>query len=121
MQLLDNLLENAAKYSPSGGEVRVRLWRDGAWARLTVADPGIGIPAADLPHVFDRFHRGSNVDDRHFAGMGLGLFICRSIVEQHGGSIWVTSAGTGRGSTFQAVLPAGESEDGSAEAMEQAQ
>lgn len=104
-QLLDNLLENAAKYSPDGGEMRVRLWREGASVRLTVADPGIGIPAGDLPHLFDRFHRGSNVDDRRFAGMGLGLFICRGIVEQHGGSIWASSLGTGQGSTFHVVLP----------------
>jgi signal transduction histidine kinase len=105
-QLIDNLLENAAKYSPAGGLVRVRLWQDGASARLTVTDSGIGIPPDDLAHLFDRFHRGSNVDDRRFAGMGLGLFICRGIVEQHGGSIWGSSAGVGQGSTFHVVLPA---------------
>ncbi|MGH2411008.1 MAG: sensor histidine kinase, partial [Chloroflexota bacterium] len=106
VQLIDNLLENAAKYSPAGGVVRVRLWQDGASARLTVADSGIGIPPEDLAHLFDRFHRGSNVDDRQFAGMGLGLFICRGIVEQHGGSIWASSPGAGQGSTFHVVLPA---------------
>ncbi|HXT36294.1 MAG TPA: ATP-binding protein [Chloroflexota bacterium] len=108
VQLIDNLLENAVKYSPEGGEIRVRIRQDGASASLTVADPGIGIPTADLAHLFDRFHRGSNVDDRQFAGMGLGLFICRGIVEQHGGSIWATSAGIGQGSTFHVVLPAAE-------------
>jgi signal transduction histidine kinase len=107
MQLLDNLLENAAKYSPSGGEVQVRLRQDGASARLTITDPGIGIPASDLPYLFDRFHRGSNVDDRAFVGLGLGLFICRGIVEQHGGSIWATSAGANQGSTFQVAVPIG--------------
>lgn len=107
VQLLDNLLENAAKYSPSGGEVQVRLWLDGDSARLAVKDPGIGIPPSDLPHLFERFHRGSNVDDRRFAGLGLGLHICRGIVEQHGGSIWATSSGSGRGSTFHVALPTG--------------
>ncbi|HVA90580.1 MAG TPA: ATP-binding protein [Chloroflexota bacterium] len=106
MQLIDNLLENAAKYSPAGGDVCVRIRQDGASALLTVMDPGIGIPAADLLLLFDRFHRGSNVDDRRFSGMGLGLFICRGIVEQHGGSIWATSTGIGQGSTFHVVLPA---------------
>lgn len=104
-QLIDNLLENAAKYSPNGGEVRVRIGHEGASAHFTVTDPGIGIPEADLAHLFDRFHRGSNVDDRNFAGMGLGLFICRGIVEQHGGTIWASSDGLGRGSTFHVVLP----------------
>ncbi len=105
LQMIDNLLENAGKYSPEGGEVRARIQEDGASARITITDPGIGIPAADLAHLFDRFHRGGNVDDRTFSGMGLGLFICRGIVEQHGGVIWATSAGAGRGSTFHIVLP----------------
>ena len=103
-QLLANLLENAVKYSPDGGEVRVRVWREGDTARLSVSDEGIGIPAADLPHIFDRFHRGTNVNDRRFAGMGLGLYICRGIVEQHNGRIWATSE-PGRGTTFEVALP----------------
>jgi signal transduction histidine kinase len=115
-QLLENLVENAVKYSPDGGPVWVRLWRDGAWNHLTVTDHGIGIPTEDLGNVFERFNRGSNVDDRRFAGMGLGLFICRGIAEQHGGRIWVEAAdhagsrnGAGAptgGSTFHVVLPA---------------
>jgi signal transduction histidine kinase len=104
-QLVDNLLENAIKYSPEGGAIRVRLWREGDSARLTVTDEGIGIPSGDLSHLFDRFHRGTNVDDRRFAGMGLGLFICRGIAEQHGGRLWATSAGEGQGSTFHVILP----------------
>ena len=103
-QLLENLIENAVKYSPEGGEVRVRVWREGDTAHLTVTDQGIGIPPGDLPHIFDRFHRGANVNDRTFAGMGLGLFICRGIAEQHGGRIWASSA-AGRGSTFHVALP----------------
>ena len=105
-QLVENLLENAVKYSPDGGEVRVTIWREeGDVARLSVADEGIGIPAADLAHIFERFHRAANVDDRRFAGLGLGLYICRGIVEQHGGRIWATSE-AGRGATFHVALPA---------------
>jgi len=106
-QLIDNLVENAVKYSPDGGPIDVRVWRDNNLAHLTVTDQGIGIPAGDLDHVFDRFHRGTNVDDRRFSGMGLGLFICRGIAEQHGGRLWATSPGPGQGSTFHVELPIG--------------
>jgi signal transduction histidine kinase len=105
LQLVENLLENAAKYSPDGGTIEVRLWRDSDVAHLTVSDPGIGIPPADLEHLFDRFHRGTNVDDRRFAGMGLGLFITKGIAEQHGGRIWASSVGPAHGSTFHVELP----------------
>ena len=106
LQLIENLVENAVKYSPGGGHVTLRMWREDGqpdglsegegkssqdWNHITVTDNGIGIPGEDLPNVFERFHRGSNVDDRQFAGMGLGLFICKAIVEQHGGRIWVES------------------------------
>ncbi len=105
MQLLENLIENAVKYSPDGGDVRIHVWREDGQAHLTVSDQGIGIASGDLPTLFERFQRGSNVDDRRFAGMGLGLFICRGIVEQHGGHIWATSQGVGHGSTFHVALP----------------
>lgn len=104
-QLVDNLVENAVKYSPDGGDVQVRLYREDGLVHLTVTDAGIGIPADDLPHLFDRFRRGTNVDDRRFAGMGLGLFICRGIAEQHGGRLWATSPGPGGGSTLHVELP----------------
>ncbi len=104
-QLVENLVENAVKYSPDGGDVRIKLWHDTGCNHLTVTDSGIGISREDLKHVFERFHRGSNVDDRRFAGMGLGLFICRGIAEQHGGTISATSA-PGQGSTFHVELPA---------------
>jgi signal transduction histidine kinase len=103
-QLVENLVENAVKYSPDGGTVEIKLWsepggmtrqageeRVEAWNHLTVTDRGIGIPTEDLPNVFERFHRGTNVDDRRFAGMGLGLYICKTIAEQHGGRISVES------------------------------
>lgn len=108
-QLLDNLIENAIKYSPEGGEVTVRVWREGHEARLSVTDRGIGIPPQDLPQVFGRFQRAGNVDDRRFAGMGLGLFICQQVVTEHGGRIWVTST-EGSGSTFHVGLPATQPE-----------
>jgi signal transduction histidine kinase len=103
-QVLENLVENAIKYSPEGSEVRIAVAQRDAEAFIDVTDRGIGIPAADLPQIFERFHRASNVDDRKFAGMGLGLFICKGIVEQHGGRIWVESR-VGAGSTFHVVLP----------------
>ncbi|MBI3977771.1 MAG: GAF domain-containing protein [Chloroflexi bacterium] len=104
-QLFVNLIDNAVKYSPNGGAVRLEVRKRGSKAHLALADGGIGIPPEDLPHVFDRFYRAKNVDDRQFAGMGLGLFICRGIVEEHGGKIWATSM-PGQGSTFHVVLPA---------------
>jgi signal transduction histidine kinase len=103
-QLLENLIENAVKYSPQGGAVTVRTWQEGDVARISVADSGIGISDVDLPHVFERFRRGQNVDDRRFSGMGLGLYISAGIVAEHGGRIWVESE-VGRGSTFHVALP----------------
>jgi signal transduction histidine kinase len=91
--------------------VRVQVWQEAGTNRLSVTDSGIGIPTEDLPHVFERFHRGTNVDDRRFAGMGLGLFICRGIAEQHGGRIWATRAATG-GSTFHVALPVAAPQNG---------
>ena len=103
-QVLENLVENAVKYSQDDAEVRIAITQRDAEAIIDVTDRGIGIPAPDLPQIFERFHRGSNVDDRRYAGMGLGLFICKGIVEQHGGRISVESR-VGAGSTFHVVLP----------------
>jgi signal transduction histidine kinase len=102
-QLLENLVENAIKYSPDGGEVTVSL-RAAEQVELAVTDRGIGIPQGDLPHLFERFHRGANVDDRRFPGMGLGLYICRGIAVEHGGEIAVSSV-PGQGTTFRVTLP----------------
>jgi PAS domain S-box-containing protein len=102
-----NLLLNAVKYSPEDSRVEVRVERrevDGAgWAVLEVSDTGIGIPARDLPHLFERFYRGENVAGR-IPGTGLGLFGARQIAEQHGGYIEVKSV-EGQGSTFSVWLP----------------
>ena len=103
-QVLENLVENAVKYSPEGSEVRIVIAHRNGEAFIDVTDRGIGIPAGDLPQIFERFHRAANVDDRRFAGMGLGLFICKGIVEQHGGRVSVESR-EGAGSTFKVVLP----------------
>ncbi|HWQ12593.1 MAG TPA: ATP-binding protein [Roseiflexaceae bacterium] len=103
-QLLENLVENAVKYSPEGGPITLAIWRDAGGVHITVSDRGIGIPSADLPHLFERFHRGTNVDDRRFPGMGLGLYICRGIVEEHGGYIVAESRPDG-GTTFHVTLP----------------
>lgn len=103
-QLLGNLVENAVNFSPAGARVIVQVWREGGTARIAIRDQGIGIPPEDLPLVFERFHRGTNVDDRRFVGLGLGLFISRGIVEEHGGRIWAESV-LSQGSSFHVALP----------------
>jgi len=113
-QVVTNLVENALKYSPLQTPVLVSVWSANGEACLSVRDQGIGIPADDQPLVFERFHRARNVDDRRFAGMGLGLYIARGIVEQHGGRIWVEST-PGLGSTFNVALPRGGPEAGVSE------
>ncbi len=104
-QVLANLIDNAIKYSPNGGVVDVRLVRtaDGDLA-VSVSDQGVGIPPEHLPHLFERFYRVSS-GGRSVKGVGLGLYICRSLIEAHGGRIWVESQ-PGAGSTFVFTLPA---------------
>jgi signal transduction histidine kinase len=103
-QILDNLISNAIKYSPTGEPIRVSIQAEGNLAKVSVVDHGMGIPAEHLSRVFDRFYRvGGSADAA--AGQGLGLSICKEIVTAHGGKIWAESAGTGRGSTFSFTLP----------------
>jgi signal transduction histidine kinase len=102
-RVLGNLVSNAIKYSPADSEIQVTLTEIDDVAVISVRDHGIGIPAADLPHVFDGFHRGANVTGR-FGGTGLGLAGARRIVEQHGGRLAVDSQ-EGAGATFTLRLP----------------
>jgi signal transduction histidine kinase len=106
-RVLENLLTNAIKYSPSARPVVVHIDRedepDGPQAVLSVVDRGVGIPAADLPHIFERFHRGGNVSGR-IAGTGLGLWGSQRIVAQHGGTISIVSV-EGEGTTVTVRLP----------------
>lgn len=104
VQLLDNLIGNARKYSTEASPIEVRVWRDGDEARIAVRDAGIGVLPEDLPHLFERFYRGGNVGERRHDGMGLGLYICRGIAEQHGGRIWAEANPIG-GTTFHVALP----------------
>ena len=102
-RVLDNLVGNAIKYSPSGGRVWVAVGAEDGQALLSVRDEGIGIPAADLPRVFERFHRAGNAVGA-VSGTGIGLASARAIVESHGGSITVESK-EGDGSTFAVQFP----------------
>ena len=108
-QLLLNLIENAVKYTPRGGNVSVQLGASDGEVRVTVADSGIGIAPGDLPHVFDRFWRADSARTRtgERPGAGLGLAISKWIVEAHGGAIEVQSR-PGRGTTFTVTFPRGD-------------
>lgn len=109
VRVVSNLLSNAVKYSPEGGDIAVTVAREagdaaaGDRAVLRVRDEGVGIPAADLPHIFERFHRGANVAGR-IDGAGIGLWGARQIVEQHGGTITIDSR-EGEGTTVTVRLP----------------
>jgi signal transduction histidine kinase len=104
-QVLTNLIGNALKFTPRGGSVRVVLSPHLRGARIQVIDTGVGIDARELPHVFDRFYRGSRANEARGSGSGLGLAIVRSVVEMHGGRIMVESR-VGSGSSFTVTLPA---------------
>jgi signal transduction histidine kinase len=99
---LDNLLDNAIKFTPEGGTVSVRLDQEGGWVKIAVEDTGIGVPKDDLPHLFSRFHRGRNT--MAYPGNGLGLAIVKAIAEAHKGQ--VTAENTGQGARFTLRLSA---------------
>jgi signal transduction histidine kinase len=103
-QVLTNLLENAIKFTPSGGRVELRVERSGNEARFRVIDSGAGIAPELLPHVFDRFRQGEDATQRQ-NGLGLGLAIVKHIVEQHGGTARASSAGVGLGAELEVALP----------------
>lgn len=102
-QILGNLLSNALKFTRAGGRVGLAARECHGAVQLTVSDTGVGIAAADLPRLFDRFYQVSETRKEH-SGLGIGLDICRGLVELHGGKIWAESA-PGRGSRFHFTLP----------------
>lgn len=106
-QLIDNLLENAVKFSPNGGEVQVRLRRLGSEVVLTVADHGIGIPREEIATLGRRYFRASNAPPENYPGVGLGLALSREIVERHGGRLLIDSE-LGAGTTVSVFLPAAD-------------
>jgi len=104
-QVVWNLLTNAIKFTPRGGQVQVLLQRVNSHIELSVSDTGIGIPASFLPQVFERFSQRDGSSTRAHGGLGLGLAICKQLVELHGGTIRAASPGEGRGATFSVDLP----------------
>ena len=104
-QVLANLLSNALRHTPFGGEVRLAVRSRGTWVEVSVADNGEGIPAEHLPHVFERFYRADAARDRAHGGSGVGLAISQAIARAHGGSLSVASEGAGQGATFTLELP----------------
>jgi CheY-like chemotaxis protein len=100
-----NLLSNAIKFTPSGGRVDVTLGRFGEQVEITVADTGVGIDLAFLPHVFERFRQADSSSTRGHGGLGLGLSIVRQMAEMHGGTAHAHSDGPGHGATLRILLP----------------
>jgi signal transduction histidine kinase len=106
-QVLRNLLSNAIKYSPQGGTITVQGHRNEGYVLVGIRDEGIGIPQKELGLIFERFYRVENEITQRVRGTGLGLSVCRGIVEAHGGRIWAESA-LGEGSTLYFTLPIGQ-------------
>jgi PAS domain S-box-containing protein len=104
-QVIDNLLSNAVKYSPAGGEIQVSLAPHSGGIELTVTDQGIGLPLGQAASIFEPFGRAPNAATQQIPGLGLGLSICRQLVESHGGRIWANSAGEEQGTTLGVWLP----------------
>lgn len=103
-EIMDNLIDNALKYTPSGGSVYVNVRGDGDKVLINVTDTGIGISAEDLAHIFQKFYRADNSDTRTIGGTGLGLYLVKQRVEAMGGKVWAESS-FGEGSTFYVSLP----------------
>ncbi|MPQ23297.1 cell wall metabolism sensor histidine kinase WalK [Carnobacterium divergens] len=104
IQVMDNIMNNAIKYSPAGGTITCRLVETHNSVVLSIADEGLGVPKKDIPHVFDRFFRVDKARARSMGGTGLGLAISKEVVQKHGGKIWLESA-ENVGSTFFIALP----------------
>ncbi len=110
-QVFDNLLDNAAKFTDPGGEIALDCKVDGGRITISVKDNGCGIPTAQIEAIFDRFFQADNHSSRRRRGQGLGLAICKHIVEAHGGRIWAESA-PGAGTTMYIELPVFTPADG---------
>jgi signal transduction histidine kinase/CheY-like chemotaxis protein len=104
-QVVWNLLSNAIKFTPKGGRVQLRLFRHGSHVRIEVRDTGAGLSPEQLPYLFERFWQADPNTQREKTGLGLGLSICKSLIELHGGSIRADSAGLGQGAVFAVDLP----------------
>ncbi len=104
-QVVENLLNNAAKYTEDGGKINLTIESDEDWVRLRVRDTGIGMDAELLPHIFELFTQGPRTLDRSAGGLGLGLPLVKRVVEMHGGSVEASSPGRGQGSAFVVTLP----------------
>jgi|GEM_PF-4407259 len=104
-QIVWNLLSNAVKFTPKGGKIEIRLERESDGVKIVVKDTGIGIRREFLPHVFDLFRQADSRTNRSFGGLGLGLAIVRNLTALHGGAVRAASAGAGKGSTFEVMLP----------------
>ena len=109
-QIITNLLSNAIKFTPERGRIEIRLQRIDSHARLQIQDTGVGIPAKDLPHIFERFRQADSSNIRAHGGLGLGLAIVDYLVRQHGGAVYVESEGAGKGATFIVEFPLTSSE-----------
>jgi PAS domain S-box-containing protein len=109
-QCIGNLLSNASKFSSAGSAITLRCSRVDDWAVLEVRDEGCGIEPDFLPHVFDLFAQSSRTNDRSLGGLGIGLCVCRKLIELHGGRVEADSEGPGRGSVFTIHLPAARAE-----------
>ncbi len=103
-EIMDNLIDNAIKYTPAGGSIYVNVLGDGDRVLINVTDTGIGISSDDLQHIFQKFYRADNSDTRTIGGTGLGLYLVKQRVEAMGGRVWAESA-FGEGSTFYVSLP----------------
>ncbi|MBV8821537.1 MAG: hypothetical protein JO123_01960, partial [Ktedonobacteraceae bacterium] len=113
-QVIGNILDNAVKYSPQGGEVVVRLEEWEGNYLVSVMDQGIGVSPELFDHIFERFYRIHNTASREYAGIGLGLFVAKAIVDGHGGKIWLTNNQHGIGTTFHFTIPRKPSSKGDA-------
>ena len=109
--MLANLVDNAIKYSPDGGPVRVELEPNGSRLRFSVRDRGLGIPPSEQARIFEKFYRLDPNMTRGIGGTGLGLYICRELVRTMGGKIWVESVES-EGPTFIVEIPLAEGRDG---------